>query len=249
MDLEKSSDRGKAIETKNNGKAKKDIYRQLCEKYHLDPATDHLPHISSQKLRAENTDHPVESRKEAPSLPDDQYHQAMLSRDNEKILFTNIQIVETIDKGNSIIANENFEARDVIFPFIGELVPLDEATDKSLQITDDFCIESTAGFDNNLNHSCNPNCYIDFTNRNQPVLVALRDIKKGEELSFNYNATDYDLYDPRCTCSFHCNCGAPNCLEEIKGYKYLTPEQKREISPYLAPYLRKIYEEEFREHE
>ncbi len=170
-------------------------------------------------------------RKEAPSFPD------------------NIRIVGTIDKGNSIIAAQNFETREVIFPFIGKLVPLDEATDKSLQITDDLCIESTVDFDNNLNHSCNPNCYIDFTNMKQPVLVAIRNIEKGEELSFNYNATDYDLLDPRCECPFTCKCNAPNCLGEIKGYKYLTPEQKREISPYLAPFLKAIYEKETREHE
>ena len=44
----------------------------------------HYP-VSSQKLGAEKTDHPVESRKEAPSLPDDQRLQATCPRNIEMI--------------------------------------------------------------------------------------------------------------------------------------------------------------------
>jgi hypothetical protein len=81
MVLEKSSDRGKDIEAKDDKKGKKDYHRQLCERLHLDSAT----HRSSQKFGAEKTDHSVEARKEAPSLPDNQRHQALLSRKNEMI--------------------------------------------------------------------------------------------------------------------------------------------------------------------
>ncbi len=87
MVLEKSLDRGKAIGTKTDEKEKKDYHRQLCERLHLDSAT----HRSSQKFGAEKTDHSVESRKEAPSIPDDQRHQAMLFRNNEKILLCNVK--------------------------------------------------------------------------------------------------------------------------------------------------------------
>lgn len=249
MDRKNLSDRGKAIETKTDGKAKKDILRQLCERYHLDSAGDHLPHISSKDILRQLCEklHLDSAGDHLLPLPDGQRPRALLSRNNEKILFTNIRIVETRYKGNSIIADENIKRGDSIFSLIGVALPVAEATDKSLQITDDLCLESTEGFDNNLNHSCDPNCYFDFKDTKRPVLVALRDIKKGEELSFDYNTTDYDL--PSNTGSFDCHCHAPKCLGEIKGYKYLTPEQKRGISPFLAPFLRKIYDEEIREHE
>ncbi len=81
MVLDKSLDRGKAIETKTDEKEKKDYHRQLCERLHLDSAT----HRSSQKFGVEKTDHSVELRKEVPSLLDDQRHQAMLSRNDEMI--------------------------------------------------------------------------------------------------------------------------------------------------------------------
>jgi hydroxymethylpyrimidine pyrophosphatase-like HAD family hydrolase len=85
MVLEKSSDRGKGIETKTDEKEKKDFHRQLCERLHLDSSRGDLPRISSQKFGVEKTDHPIEARKETPSLSDDQRHQAMLSRKNEMI--------------------------------------------------------------------------------------------------------------------------------------------------------------------
>jgi hypothetical protein len=74
-------DLGEAIETKPSAKGKKDFHRQLCEKLHLDSAT----HRSSQKFGSEKTDHSVEARKEAPPLPDNQRHQALLFRKNEMI--------------------------------------------------------------------------------------------------------------------------------------------------------------------
>lgn len=226
MLLEKSSDRGKAIETKTDEKAERDIYREVCGKFHLD---------SIGRL---------------PPLPDDQRPRAMLSRNHEETLFTNIRIVETIDKGKSILADEDIKKGKPIFSFIGVTVPRGKESYKALQISEDLYLESTLGFDNNLNHSCDPNCYINFEQKpNEPVLVALRDIKKGEELSFDYNTTDDNLVDPNSMHAFSCRCQAPNCLGEIKGFKSLTFEQKREISPFLAPFLRKKYEEEIREQE
>jgi hypothetical protein len=82
MVLEKSPDCGKAIETKTE---EKDFLRQVCERLHLDFARDHLSHISSQKSGTEKTDHRVEDREEAPSLPDSQRYRVMLSRSLEMI--------------------------------------------------------------------------------------------------------------------------------------------------------------------
>ncbi len=94
-------------------------------------------------------------------------------------------------------------------------------------------------FDDNLNHSCNPNCYIDFENLN---LIALKDIKKGDELSFNYNTSEYDLIDQGC--SFECRCGSENCIKEIKGFKFLSEGEKKEIIEFASPYIKRKYKKE-----
>jgi D-alanine-D-alanine ligase len=57
------------------------------------------------------------------------------------------------------------------------------------------------------NHSCDANCAYDGLN-----IVALRDIKKGEELTL-----DYALFLDKNMEPFHCSCGSPNCRGLIIG--------------------------------
>lgn len=56
-----------------------------------------------------------------------------------------------------------------------------------------------------LNHSCAPNCEARWEDGCIWV-VAIRDVRAGEELTFNYN---YDLEDYR---EHRCRCGAPECV-------------------------------------
>jgi len=55
-----------------------------------------------------------------------------------------------------------------------------------------------------LNHSCAPNCEA-VCEEGRVWIVALRDIRPGEEITFNYG---YDLTDYR---EHPCRCGAPGC--------------------------------------
>ena len=40
---------------------------------------------------------------------------------------------------------------------------------------------------------------------------------------------------------FKCYCGEDNCKVLIKGFKYLSNKEKKELKPYLSPFLRKKY--------
>jgi SET domain-containing protein len=66
-----------------------------------------------------------------------------------------------------------------------------------------------------INHSCDPNCALQRTSRALWV-VALRDIREGEELTHRY---DY-AYDPAGYRDFPCFCGAPNCVGYIVDHEY-----------------------------
>ena len=66
------------------------------------------------------------------------------------------------------------------------------------------------------NHSCNPNVFFDTTNYE---LIALKNIEIGEELTFFYPSSEWDM-----TQSFACTCNNKNCLHNIKGAKYLAKE-------------------------
>jgi len=60
----------------------------------------------------------------------------------------------------------------------------------------------------NINHSCDPNCEIDII-KEHIWIIALRDIKKGEELTYNYG---FDLDD---FADHPCRCGSKNCVGYI----------------------------------
>ena len=60
-----------------------------------------------------------------------------------------------------------------------------------------------------INHSCNPNCEV-FGTGLKVWVYAIRNIKKGEELTYDYGfGFDSDYKD------FPCNCGSKNCVGYI----------------------------------
>jgi hypothetical protein len=64
-----------------------------------------------------------------------------------------------------------------------------------------------------INHSCEPNCEAELDG-GRVWIVALRDIKAGEELTYNYN---YDLEDYR---GHPCRCGAAECVGFIVAEEF-----------------------------
>ena len=65
-----------------------------------------------------------------------------------------------------------------------------------------------------INHSCGPNCHLVPTNvagNMRVAVVALRDIKPGEFLCYDYQ------FDTKHGDKFVCRCGAPNCRGTMKG--------------------------------
>lgn len=64
-----------------------------------------------------------------------------------------------------------------------------------------------------INHSCDPNCTVEYAPETIWI-VALRHIQAGEELSCNYG------YDAREYDKFPCRCGATICCGYIVGREY-----------------------------
>jgi SET domain-containing protein len=80
-----------------------------------------------------------------------------------------------------------------------------------------------------LNHSCEPN--VGFAGN--IVLVAMRDIAAGEELT-----TDYALFDDYDG-AMRCECGTPSCRGTIGGRDWQRPELQRRYGDYFSWYLRR----------
>jgi len=74
---------------------------------------------------------------------------------------------------------------------------------------------------NSINHSCNPNAGM----RKIRSLVALRNIRKGEEVTFDYSIVEwtprnYTAYDPH-DWPLRCDCHSPRCRKLIKCFPYV----------------------------
>jgi len=64
-------------------------------------------------------------------------------------------------------------------------------------------------------HSCDPNCKAVIMNEKKTIFisfVSIKDIKKGEEFTWDYNTTESAL-----SCPFECLCGAKNCVGNVVG--------------------------------
>jgi uncharacterized protein len=82
-----------------------------------------------------------------------------------------------------------------------------------------------------INHSCEPN--VGFAGN--IVLVAMRDVAAGEELTTDYALFD-DADDPMA-----CNCGTPSCRGTISGRDWRLPELQRRYGSYFSTYLHRRF--------
>ena len=80
------------------------------------------------------------------------------------------------------------------------------------------------------NHSCDANTMV----RRQEV-VAIRMISAGEEVTLNYNATEYQMAFP-----FTCRCGSLSCVGRISGFRYLSHSEQERLRPFLNDYLQNL---------
>lgn len=82
-----------------------------------------------------------------------------------------------------------------------------------------------------LNHSCNGNCGFD----DDGDFTAIRDIRRGEELSY-----DYGLVESNPRFSMRCNCGSENCRYVITGNDWSNESFTRRNHDHMHPHLRRL---------
>jgi hypothetical protein len=136
-------------------------------------------------------------------------------------------------KGLGFFADKKFKKGDKLRPLVGKKVNISVATPEAIQISKDEFIDTKYLVPEDfINHSCSPNAMADVVKRQ---FTAIKDIAKNDEITFNYNTTEYDM--KRYGGDFDCVCGAKNCLGNIKGFKYLTNSQKSKLKSRLTPFL------------
>ena len=144
-------------------------------------------------------------------------------------LATNIAVRLRKDNQRGLFVRRPMRKDEVLITYNGPLI--DHPTRYSIQIDENLHIDGTPESNCYLNHSCAPNTYVDWKGL---CLRALRDIDTGEELTCNYLTTDWDLHE-----KFVCSCGSPDCYGEIRGFKYLSPEQRRALEQFVPEFMKK----------
>ncbi len=146
--------------------------------------------------------------------------------------------VKPVGTEKGVFAAEYIAKGKKILDFSGKIVPEEESGKWDLWIGKNKFIRAPKNStDNLLNHSCNPNSYVKKIG-SKFCLISMKNIKKSEEITFDYDATDYDNKE----FEFACSCKSRKCRKIIRGFKYLDARQKKRLSRYLIPYLKRISE-------
>ena len=86
----------------------------------------------------------------------------------------------------------------------------------TVQKDDDLHITLLPSFLQYVNHSCSPSAFFDTT---LMQFVALKNITAGDELTFFYPSTEWEMAQ-----GFECRCGCRDCLGLIRGAAFLPAE-------------------------
>ena len=118
--------------------------------------------------------------------------------------------IKTENKFRSLISKRAYAKGELICEIPTEKV-VNKANRFTVQIGRDT--HTNVGKLAALNHSCDPNVILD-TEHLQ--MYACKTIEKGDELSFFYPSTEWEMDAP-----FICLCGASSCIHVVAGARFL----------------------------
>ena len=133
-----------------------------------------------------------------------------------------IQVRRSGVHGKGVFALQDLPEGETLIEYVGEKISKTESLHRCEANNERiFALDEQHHLDGNvpgnparfINHSCAPNCEAELAD-GRIWIVALRDIKAGEELTFNYS---YDLEDYR---EHPCRCGAAGCVGYIVAEEF-----------------------------
>lgn len=152
----------------------------------------------------------------------------MNSNDMRMPLINNFTIGKT-HLGIAVFAARPFKKGNILTQFTGPLLHRSSipkkykgTSDRYIQIEQDYFLGQSDHVDDLINHSCDPNAGLKFTEFGI-LLVAIKDISAGDEISWDYSTTMYN--NPW---KMKCMCGAKKCRGTIREFRFL-PKKTQEI--------------------
>lgn len=135
--------------------------------------------------------------------------------------------------GTGVYAARNIKAGTQIFEYVGEIISAEEADERHPVNPDDpfhtffFALGNGTVIDGGvggndakwINHSCEPNCETEETDDHRILIVALRDIKRHEELYYDYGLMLDERLTKKVKEQYKCLCGTPSCRGTMLALK------------------------------
>lgn len=147
---------------------------------------------------------------------------------------------EAADRGgHTVVAIEPVAKGELIVVWSGTLVDGHVLSNlparvkrHSLQVEEDHYLVSLTDCEpaDYVNHSCSPNAGLS----GQIALVAMREIRAGEEVTYDYAMSDGSSYD-----EFECRCGSVQCRGHVSGEDWKRPELWQRYQGYFSTYLQR----------
>ncbi len=147
--------------------------------------------------------------------------------------------------GKGVFALQDLAEGETIIEYVGEIISWDEAQDRHphdpndpnhtfyFHVNEDRVIDALYGGNSSrwINHSCGPNCEADEEN-DRIFIKALRNIKAGEELNYDYGLIIDEPYTKKLKAEYPCWCGSAHCRGTLLSPKERkdtpkTPSQKK----------------------
>jgi len=136
-----------------------------------------------------------------------------------------LRIGPTVHKGRGVFTSQDIASGNPIIEFTGPLVtkeqlpyPYSSVLDHYTQVGENLYMGPSGGFDDIINHSCNPNCGLKEVD-GQLMCHAIRPIRAGQELSWDYSTMQNSGW-----WEMDCRCGSSLCRHRIGDFKHLPVE-------------------------
>ena len=147
-----------------------------------------------------------------------------------------VYVKESLDKGRGVYAARDIRKNEVILEFNGPYVKIESLAGIPREVQDhlfniglnEYLIVREPGA--YTNHSCDPNAGI----VRDVLLVAMRDIERDEEITFDYSMITSDDW------TMECLCGSPSCRKIIGNYKDLPDELKTKYDKYTPDWIKTL---------
>jgi uncharacterized protein len=157
-----------------------------------------------------------------------------------------LEVRDTKKYGKGVFAKEDIKKGDMLFVMGGYILTIEDennlkgvVADKPIEISDQFSIGPRNASDlkkmlqHYVNHSCEPNAGF----KGQIFMVAMKNIKKGEEICYDYAMVMNSSEDSNSYFTFDCKCGSKKCRGKITEDDWKLPDLQKRYNGYFQWFL------------